>query len=226
MAVLASATASPALGHGSGTSSPAKPVEGGLVQRLFINASKHASNLSFDAQSGLFAVRLYRPDRGTWTRIVLDATFPVRRRRVGARVSIAPDATVHIVPTDCDPGRRAAGSGGGIGSGESYPLARRITMKELGCPESALRVDESDARVSVAGGELVGQQVTAAVAACVKRLSDRLNPLKRLAPTSDAAAQFEFAVHKLYAGCLGTSHRSPVDVQVFSTRNCWGCATR
>ena len=201
MAVLAGAIAPPIAGagpvgaaagraaapsSGAAAAAAAKPVEGGLVKRRFINAGKHAGGVSFDAQAGVFAVRLYRPDRGTWTRVVLDTSFPVRRRRVGARVAISPDGVVHVVPSDCDPARRRAG--------EAYALARKYAAKELGCAEAAVHVDESDAHE--AGGEVIGQQVTAAIAAAVRTLAARLAPLRQLAPSADPAAVFEFAVHK------------------------------
>ena len=193
MAVLASASAAPtkvlpANSVGGAAAAAAKPVEGGLVKRLFLNASKHTGGcVSFDAQAGVFAVRLYRPDRGTWTRVVLDTSFPVRRRRVGARVAISPDGIVHVVPSDCDAAARKGG--------ESYVAARRAIVKSLGCAESAIRVDESDAH-PVAGAESLSDQVTSAVVAAARQLAARLEPLMRQAPSENAGARFEFAVQK------------------------------
>ena len=191
MAVLAGAVVSPVVATGApargGASSAAKPVPGGLVKRLFINAGKHNGSVSFDAQAELFAVRLYRPDRGTWTRVVLDTSFPVRRRRVGARVAISPDGVVHVCPTDCDAARR-----GGV---EAYVAARRLIVKELGCAETGIRVDESDAH-PVAGGESLSQQVTLAIGAAARQLALRLKPLLVQAPSETPSARFEFAIQK------------------------------
>ena len=95
-----------------------------------------------------------------------------------------------------------------------FVLACKYVAKELGCAESALRVDESDAH-EAGGGELVGRQVTTAIAACVQQLSRRLDAYRRLAPSSDPAAVFEFAVQKACVPPRATSH-----VDAFSAARC------